>query len=127
MYLTKQQIFDTVLTKLREQGVASETSDGQCLYRGPNGLKCAVGHLIPDNVFKRDWEHRNAGTLPDEAYQAMGVALSDRAFLIELQDVHDFTLGGDHGWAGNLVRWEESMRRIAGVHGLTYTPAEVQQ
>jgi len=25
--------------------------EGGCLYRGPNGLKCAIGHLIPDSTY----------------------------------------------------------------------------
>lgn len=46
-----QQIFTTITTALIKQGKPSTTEDGSCKYRGPDGLKCAIGHLIPDNLY----------------------------------------------------------------------------
>lgn len=50
-----QETFDFVMAKLHEQGGPSVISvrdaedDGNlCRYRGENGRKCAVGHLISD-------------------------------------------------------------------------------
>ena len=45
-----QEIFDTVSVHLLTQNEKSQESDfyRSCLYRGPNGTKCAVGCLIKD-------------------------------------------------------------------------------
>lgn len=57
--LTRQQMFDKsaigMLTQMRQSraGTDIETMEvDQCLYRGPNGLKCAIGFLIPDAIYK---------------------------------------------------------------------------
>ena len=49
--MTEQEIFDTVLTHLREQGEAATSAGGSCRYRGANGTACAVGCLIPDELY----------------------------------------------------------------------------
>lgn len=54
---TPQRIFDFVVARLAEQGKAStvgEQRDGslKCVYRGDNNTKCAVGHLIPDELYQ---------------------------------------------------------------------------
>lgn len=45
-----QGVFDFVVKKLREQGRAS-ANRRRCLYRGPHGMKCAVGQMIPDDLY----------------------------------------------------------------------------
>lgn len=49
--LTEQEIFDTVVSHLMTQRVQSADESGDCLYRGPDGLSCAVGCLIPDDLY----------------------------------------------------------------------------
>lgn len=58
-----QEIFDTVAKHLIQQGCRATVSagsrpdsDGLCQYRGPNGTKCAVGALIPDDVYDAKME-----------------------------------------------------------------------
>ena len=52
MSMTNQQVFDTCLTHLRAQGRRStDPISGFCMYRGPDGLKCAIGALIPDTAY----------------------------------------------------------------------------
>lgn len=48
--MTHQEIFDFVWTKLCEQG-AKSYENGKCRYRTSTRLKCAVGHLIPDDLY----------------------------------------------------------------------------
>jgi hypothetical protein len=60
--LTSQEIFDAVVEGLHAQGRASvkarfdEDEEDEnmraCSYRGDNGLKCAVGMLIPDDMYQ---------------------------------------------------------------------------
>jgi len=33
-----------------KQGRPSVGDKDRCLYRGPDGLKCAAGHVIPDSM-----------------------------------------------------------------------------
>lgn len=52
---TVQETFDTVVTAVVKQGKPSMIKDDDnlpaCQYRGPDGLKCAAGHLIPDGEY----------------------------------------------------------------------------
>lgn len=49
-----QEIFDTVSVHLLTQNEKSQESSfySSCLYRGPNGTKCAVGCLIKDEFYQ---------------------------------------------------------------------------
>ena len=49
--MTGQEIFDSVLAHLRKQGDASLNASGKCAYRGEGGTACAVGCLIPDELY----------------------------------------------------------------------------
>lgn len=54
--MTNQEFFDVAVRGVLRQGQKSqvleaeqdEGDDPECLYRGPGGLKCAVGHVITD-------------------------------------------------------------------------------
>jgi len=50
---TAQETFDFVVTKLREQGIGSTMTVGAetiCSYGEPGGIRCAIGHLMGDNI-----------------------------------------------------------------------------
>lgn len=60
--LNKQQVFDKVAAHLLAQGQTSSKGNhpgGTCLYRGPNGTKCAVGCLIPDDMYEPTMEGKS--------------------------------------------------------------------
>lgn len=46
--MTLQTILNTSTAALVKQGKRSADADGFCMFRDPDGNKCAVGHLIPD-------------------------------------------------------------------------------
>ena len=48
-----REIFEIAKTHLLTQGVQSIDAgeDSCCQYRGPNGLKCAIGCFIPDDKY----------------------------------------------------------------------------
>jgi hypothetical protein len=62
--MTNQEVFDTVVTHLLAQGVKSESETG-CMYRGPHNLKCAVGCLIPDELYDSIIEGSNLSAFYD--------------------------------------------------------------
>jgi hypothetical protein len=51
--MTEQQVFNKAVTGVLGQGEPSITDDesSACVYRGPRGLKCAVGFLIKDREY----------------------------------------------------------------------------
>lgn len=56
-----QDIFEFTTTELLKQGKASMMSEfgiSSCLYRHPDGLKCAVGHLIDDEFYDEEMENQ---------------------------------------------------------------------
>lgn len=132
--MTAQEIFDTVLEHLREQGKAAATDDGSCRYRGEGGTSCAVGCLIPDELYDHRIEGLSVvqivGTVMPEHRRHQAQALppvlariknhigaEHLPLLCELQDAHDMDL-----FSSGMAAWEDEMYRIARAFGLQYTP-----
>lgn len=93
---SEQQIFDIVAEHLLKQMNKSEKkcSSGNmlCLYRSPEGLKCAVGALIPDSLYKEEFDDQGAENGLDIGGMIIDYDLFDekyRTILEELQKIHD--------------------------------------
>lgn len=57
---TAQEIFDTAVNHLRQQGKLALSEDGKtCAYRGHDNTMCPVGALIPDESYSPDMEGKN--------------------------------------------------------------------
>jgi hypothetical protein len=103
MTLTRQEIFDKVATHLLTQGRRSMNEAGiSCAYRGEDGLKCAIGVLIPDDQYKPSFEGYSVdgGFHGETILNAANVAWDDRHFAGELQGIHDKVRPED--WAREL-------------------------
>ena len=109
--MTAQEIFDTVVAHLRKQGCRS-AENGTCLYRGPDGTKCAAGCLIPVEMYTPNIEGAwwKSGAL-DAIRKHVGEEHS--SLIVDLQDTHD-------GFP--LDQWEYQFSVIARTYHLTYTP-----
>ncbi|MGG7519432.1 hypothetical protein ACQ3G6_16250, partial [Allorhizobium undicola] len=59
---TRQEIFDVVYRGLQEQGFRRSENNYRCAYRSSEGLKCAVGQLIPDERYSADLEGKAASS-----------------------------------------------------------------
>ena len=58
--MTQQEIFDTVckhLAQQKEQAIGTSELGTSCRYRGKNNKKCAVGCLIPDEVYTPEMDN----------------------------------------------------------------------
>ncbi len=111
--MTNQEAFETMVRHLRRQGKRSVRIGAYtCLYRGPNGLRCAVGCLIPDDQYKRSLEGKAASCIANKV-----PALSDigPGLLSEMQSVHDDL---------DVSQWEEGFKDVAQVFSLTLPPLE---
>jgi len=87
---TLQEVFDIVSKHLLAQGKASVDHNSDkttpfCMYRNPDGLKCAAGALIPDDKYNTIYEgcgwHGlvNREIIQDKFKEEIG----------ELQQIHD--------------------------------------
>ena len=92
--MTPQEIFETVSRHLFTQGeqayqLPSEQEEGTCMYRGPNDTKCAVGCLIPDDMYLTTMENRRVNQLVNGEYRLPDFFEKNLSLLSELQYVHD--------------------------------------
>lgn len=58
-----QEIFTFVAEALLEQGKPSISENDACLYRAPDGCKCAAGWLLPDEKYSADMEGKSVDAL----------------------------------------------------------------
>ena len=113
--MTNQEAFDVMVRHLRKQGCKSVSEDGsKCLYRGPNGLMCAVGALIPDEEYRPEWDERglSASKIVKCCHALQGV---DSNLLSIMQTIHDHC---------SITNWEEHFKITASTYDLTLPPLE---
>ena len=88
--MTEQEVFDKVVNHLLEQKYQA-SYEGACVYRAPDGASCAVGCLIPDELYDEEMEGSSLH-LPDDKLVAALEELDlwqHRKLLKDLQEVHD--------------------------------------
>ena len=133
MQMTRQDAFDQIVAHMRHQRAfsighidgqaADEGEEPGCRYRGDNGMKCAVGALIPDDLYSPFMEGKGATAL--EVTNRMGWDDPNFAFfLFEAQcSLHD-SLYRD--WrVFDAEAFEEAAQSFALRHGLIYTKVPV--
>lgn len=109
--MTEQEIFTKVANHLLTQNEPSVNSDYECLYRGPNGLKCAVGCLIKDEFYSADIERMAVATCDVNARLiSSGIIVDSHELLQALQQLHDY---------GDPATWRQGLERVATLHDLT--------
>ncbi|MGQ7794513.1 hypothetical protein ACUN0C_19080 [Faunimonas sp. B44] len=81
----RQEAFDFVVRHLFKQGERAVAEGGGCLYRGPDGTKCAVGCLIPDELYTPRLEGNSVFMLPQRVLDQLPAP----SLLNELQIAHD--------------------------------------
>jgi len=83
-----QELFNYIVEAIVKQGRPSVGDNDRCLYRGPDGLKCAAGHVIPDSMYSEAME--NQGIVGVAEANLLPVSLSTHIDLItRLQYLHD--------------------------------------
>jgi hypothetical protein len=87
---TNREVFDFVKNHLLTQNERSMIN-GVCQYRGNSGLKCAVGCLIDNVHYDKDFENQAAyNQSVKSAVQASIGFEPDNSLLCALQGVHDY-------------------------------------
>ncbi len=129
--MDSQSAFNTIVTHLRKQGERCNDPGGMCLYRGEDGLQCAVGCLIPDDVYSEMME--GAGTITtlmglrdapswDEEYDSYPLVYPELANLfadVDLQLLHDMQAIHDNKAPDE---WEYHFARVSDAYGLSLPP-----
>ena len=112
--ISKQEIYDKVKAHLLTQNAKSyDVENDMCMYRHPDGLKCAIGVLIPDDAYTPDMEGHNvtAMTLYPDLWDRFPEVLKEIpvSLLSALQSVHD-----DY----DVHQWPSALARVAKTHNL---------
>lgn len=112
-----QKLFNEAGEKVIAQGRQSiDKSSNTCVYRGPNGIKCAVGHLITDEQIAKYIIRPSSGvelftiTLLEEIAPGVNPSVAVE-FLGSLQGCHD----GCHFGAGQsfITEFKDRMNVVA--------------
>jgi hypothetical protein len=129
--LTAQQVFDAALFGIRKQEYVQSYLGGRgCAYRGDSGLKCGIGHAIPDAcydpLFDDNSPSTSIGALLENSRQQFDVLRRlfqdvPLGMLKKLQEAHDRILSPT-STPTDRADWEQRMYNIAARYGVTYTP-----
>lgn len=114
MTMTAQEVFDTAVTGVINQGgPALAMATRSCRFRGDNGRKCAVGWLISDEDYDPRMESFTFPTLLEAYPETLRDLVPHQKLLKELQLSHDAMLDDSE------LRWfKEICARIADKFGL---------
>jgi hypothetical protein len=117
--LTYQQIFDRAWTHIVAQGKRAVNDEGSCLYRGENGLRCAIGALITDEAYTKDIENLTVLNIPKEVLRQSNLptSIGGCRFLAEIQGCHDYPIDG-----GFIDEFKKRMREVAAEYNLRCPP-----
>jgi len=106
-----QEQFDKMSNGLLEQGERSQTDWGTCAYRGCNGLKCAVGMIIPDEKYDASMEDNPCSHLM--VYPTLLELGIDLDLAKAMQNVHDMK---------EPTEWGDEFEKVADQFNLDYSP-----
>jgi len=108
---TAQEIFTIVVNHLRKQKYKSSEPDDNnhytCLYHDPDGSRCAVGILINNEDYKKEYEHNSLDKLlelrllPEHLHEEFW---THRRLLLDLQYLHDDM---------PITKWEQHLKVLA--------------
>jgi hypothetical protein len=111
--LNAQELFEKTARHLFAQGKrwvgpSAHSTKTICRYRTDDGLSCAVGCHIPDDVYTSAMEGRNAGDLIENFRNNVGFLRPHTNLLTELQSIHD----ADGHWASS-IQMREALEDLA--------------
>jgi hypothetical protein len=109
---TDQEIFDRVCAHLARQGERAIEA-GRCKYRTPDGLRCAIGGLLPEDADYGPLEGLSIEGLINNGLVSVDV---NRELLEQLQQAHDGMY--------SAAELREELRKIARRFGIS--PAAVE-
>jgi len=129
--MTAQEVFDTAVNGIREQGGRSVNSAGNCMYRSEDGRKCAAGQLMPDSAYDKTMEDVTITLLLNQPDKYPGLAFLDehKLLIASVQRAHDYGGGPGctpvYGLSGHTPEKQEEIvekafQAVAEEYGLKY-------
>ena len=109
--MERQEAFTMMVLHLRQQGCKSMDDDNECTFRS-GSYSCAIGCLIPDDIYDTGMEGSPFGTL--DYFQ--GLSDSDWRMLNAVQRVHDHFEVDD---------WGLMLRKVAKQYNLELPEVEL--
>jgi hypothetical protein len=119
-----QEVFDIVVNHLFTQGRPAYDGDQGCMYRAPDGLRCAVGVLIPDDLYVPEFETNSSDKVIHDLFKS-GLAdwREHEKLLFALQDAHDNsgrTIDSVYEYDFNTTALRTQLLKIAAEFSLEY-------
>ena len=129
--LSRQDILDKTVKHLSSmtcRSMKKVNGLSTCLYRGPNGSKCAIGALIPDKMYDPVMESNTVSQLIIEEFPAVSSLFYKKdletrdflSFLDRVQTVHD----NEYNWRNNKFVGYKSIASLARQYNLKYDGPE---
>ena len=115
-----QEVFDIVVNHLFTQGRPAYDGVQGCMYRTHDGLRCAVGVLIPDDLYDKVFEGNQSDFVIQELFdEDLADWREHKDILMRLQDIHDNCLKTKKG-TFNLIVLNADLRNAAAQFSLEY-------
>jgi hypothetical protein len=96
---------------------------GTCMYRSKNGLKCAAGHLIPDDKYSYDFEDHPCYLYNRDGYTEEFLSVVDKISEILIDECHDAKfvcmMQEIHDSSEDFDDWKKQMIAYAKHHDLS--------
>jgi hypothetical protein len=108
---TAQEVFDAVSSHLLCQREIS-VDNRLCAYRGVKNKACAIGCLIPDSIYRKEFEGGKITSLFATSTVLSHMYEGHSALLWALQGVHDYV---------NPSCWYDQLADVARHYGLVYS------
>ena len=105
--MNNQEVYDKVKEHLLSQNLRSINPIGECLYRGENGAMCAVGVLIPDDMYYSSFESQSCDS--EAIRYVLNKFKIDVKFVCKLQIIHDSL---------STCMWPKALENVATEYGL---------
>lgn len=81
---------ETILKHVEENWLGrSADNEDRCLYRGPNGTKCAIGLFIPDKLYNSAMENTSINKLYANNEGIKSFMPLEKEAMSLLQTIHD--------------------------------------
>jgi len=111
--MTTQEYFNLLIETSKSGGFPATAEDGTCAYRGKDGKKCAVGVIIPDDVYDVEMEGKPVYDLLEKGVdwdwlpKRDGVTVSPKD-LHWVQAAHDEQVNGE--WSHE--KFETDLKKV---------------
>lgn len=116
--MTNQELFTVAYLGILAQGGPGYSTSSGCKFRSENGRKCAIGQVIPDELYDHRWDDTFMNTSAT-LIKICNILNLDRHFAAAIQSVHDDCAAATHGNDQRFLElFRARMGELASMYGL---------